>query len=125
MFFNLIQVAIGGAIGSVLRFLVNVGALRAFGAAYPAGTLAVNVVGSFAMGVLAEGLARRGAMHLAPLLMTGVLGGFTTFSAFSLDTLVLWERGQTAAALGYVALSLVLSIAALWAGLVLARGILA
>lgn len=122
---NLIQVAIGGAAGSMLRYLVVLGAVRLFGPGFPLGTLAVNLLGSFVMGLLAGVLAGRGAMHLAPLLLTGLLGGFTTFSAFSLDTVGLWERGQGTMALLYVLLSVILSLAALWAGLVLARGELA
>lgn len=122
---NLIQVAIGGAAGSMLRYLVTLGAARLFGPGFPVGTFAVNLLGSFVMGLLVGVLTGRGALHLAPLLLTGVLGGFTTFSAFSLDTVVLWERGQTGTALLYVLLSVVLSLAALWAGLVLARGELA
>ena len=114
-------VAAGGALGAVMRFLV----VHAFGriTGFPLGTLAVNVAGSFAMGVLAVVLMERagGAGRLAPFLMTGILGGFTTFSAFSLDTLALVERGRGAEAALYVALSVGLSVGALWAGLLLAR----
>ena len=123
MFQSILQVALGGAIGSVLRYLTNVGAKQVFGPGYPYGTLIVNIVGSFVMGFLVVFLARRGGNHLAPLLMTGVLGGFTTFSAFSLDTLTIWERGESASAFLYVAASVLLSLAAIVAGLALARGI--
>jgi CrcB protein len=75
------------------------------------------------MGLLVVFLARKGGNHLAPLLMTGILGGFTTFSAFSLDTLTLWERGDQVAALAYVAASVLLSLAAIIAGLALARSL--
>jgi len=123
MFQSILQVALGGAIGSVLRYLTNVGAKQVLGPGYPYGTLIVNIVGSFVMGFLVVFLARRGGNHLAPLLMTGVLGGFTTFSAFSLDTLTIWERGESASAFLYVAASVLLSLAAIVAGLALARGI--
>ena len=94
---NFLQVAIGGALGSMARYGVNILAGRV--TALPLGTLIVNLTGCFAMGLLAAALAFRGGQHLAPLLLTGVLGGFTTFSAFSLDTLALWERGATGLAL--------------------------
>ncbi len=121
MITTLFQVALGGAIGAALRYLTNVSALRLFGTGFPVATLVVNVVGSFLMGVLVVVLARKGGNHLAPFLMTGILGGFTTFSAFSLDALTLWERGQAASAFTYVAASVLLSLAAIAAGLALAR----
>ena len=123
MIMTLLQVAAGGAIGAVLRFVVNVGAGRMFGPGLPMGTVIVNVLGSFAMGVLVILLARKGGNHLAPFLMTGVLGGFTTFSAFSLDALTLWERGQGMAAAIYVLGSVLLSLAGIVAGLTLARSL--
>ena len=107
----LLQVAIGGAIGSVLRF----GAISLAGA--PLATVIVNALGSFAMGVLFVMLPIR----LAPLFMTGVLGGFTTFSAFSLDALRLYQSGQTAQAALYVAASVLLSLLAVAAGAALAQ----
>ena len=115
-------VALGGAAGSAMRHLVTLAALRAFGPGFPAGTMVVNVAGSFLMGMLAVLLAGAGG-RLPPLLMTGVLGGFTTFSAFSLDAVALWERGATVAAGGYVLGSVILSVAALVLGMVLARGL--
>ena len=121
MITTLFQVALGGAIGAALRYLTNVSALRLFGPGFPVATLIVNVAGSFLMGVLVVVLARKGGNHLAPFLMTGILGGFTTFSAFSLDALTLWERGQTLTAFTYVAASVILSLAAIAAGLALAR----
>jgi CrcB protein len=124
MFLTLSQVALGGAIGASLRYLTNVGALRLFGQGFPMGTLFVNVLGSFVMGVLVVVLAKKGGTHLAPLLMTGILGGFTTFSAFSLDALTLWERGQHSLAFGYVAASVILSLAAIAAGLFVARNLI-
>ena len=120
---NFLQVAVGGAVGATARYGVTILAGRL--TTLPLGTLAVNVTGCFAMGLLAAGLAFRGGQHLAPLLLTGVLGGFTTFSAFSLDTLTLWERGAAALALGYVAASVLLSLMAVTAGLALGRGIFA
>lgn len=124
MFLTLSQVALGGAIGASLRYLTNVGAMRLFGPGFPFGTLIANVLGSFVMGVIVVMLAKKGGNHLAPFLMTGILGGFTTFSAFSLDALTLWERGATLAALGYVAGSVILSLAAIAAGLYVARTLL-
>ncbi len=123
MFWTLLQVAIGGALGAVARYLTGLGAVRIMGAAFPYGTLSVNVVGSFAMGVLAVLLMAKGGARFSPVLMTGLLGGFTTFSAFSLEAVSLWERGAVGAAAVYVTASVVLSIAALLAGLALARGL--
>jgi len=125
MFYTLLQVALGGAIGSMLRYLTNVGSMRLIGPGYPSGTLIVNILGSFAMGVLVVVLAQKGGMRHAPLLMTGLLGGFTTFSAFSLDAVTLYERGQAATAAGYVAGSVVASLLALVAGIYLTRTVLA
>jgi fluoride exporter len=120
---QLLLVAAGGAIGATLRHLTNVAAFRIAGPAFPWGTVAVNLVGCFAMGVFIEFLARRlgGSMDLRLFVATGILGGFTTFSAFSLDFAVLVERGAMAVAFGYAALSVVGSLAALFAGLALAR----
>jgi fluoride exporter len=110
-------VALGGAIGSVLRYL-TVLAVSA-----PLGTFIVNVAGSFLIGMLYILIGSRAP--LAPLLMTGILGGFTTFSAFSLDTLSLWEKGQPLTALTYVMATVLLSLAAVMAGAFFARGIAA
>lgn len=122
---TVISVALGGALGASLRWLFTGWAMRVFGTGFPWGTFGVNVIGSFIMGVAAVVMMERfpGAWgRLAPFLMTGVLGGFTTFSAFSLDALHLMERGRLLAAGGYVAGSVALSILALFAGLALARG---
>ena len=124
MMMTFLSVALGGAIGASARFAVNLAAARLFVMGFPVGTLCVNVLGSFAMGVLAVLLLDR-ASPLAPFLLTGVLGGFTTFSAFSLDTLMLWERGQPGLALVYVILSVAASLLAVFAGLALGRSILA
>lgn len=116
---TLIYVALGGAIGAALRYLVVSAAV------FPLGTLAVNVAGSFVMGgVFAAVLAGPWQPRLAAFVMTGVLGGFTTFSAFSLDVLKLVEDGRIAAGAAYVLGSVVLSIAACFAGLTLMRGVL-
>ena len=121
-----LQVALGGALGAVLRYQTGGAVARWLGpsaaAAFPWATLAVNVTGSFAMGLLAGCLARHdGAEGWRLLLGVGLLGGFTTFSAFSLDALTLWQRGETGQAALYVALSVVLSLAAAVAGLWLSR----
>ncbi|MDT1060430.1 fluoride efflux transporter CrcB [Paracoccus sp. CPCC 101403] len=116
-----LQVALGGALGSMARYGVNILAGR-ITAGFPLGTLTVNIVGCFVMGLLASVIAQRGGQHLAPLLLTGVLGGFTTFSAFALDTLVLWERGATVTAAGYVLASVLISLLAVTAGLAVGRG---
>jgi len=120
---NLIQVAIGGALGASGRYLVGVATLRYLGSGFPWATMAVNIIGSFVMGVMVVTLAHLSANRLAPLLMTGLLGGFTTFSAFSLDAVTLWERGATGQAVGYVAASVILSLAALVTGLLMARAL--
>lgn len=125
MLSTLAQVALGGAIGASGRYLTGVAAIRLMGPGFPWGTLAVNVLGSFAMGVLVVTLGHLSANRLAPLLMTGVLGGFTTFSAFSLDALTIWERGQQGLAATYVVASVGLSLAAIVAGLWMARGVMA
>jgi CrcB protein len=121
----LLLVVAGGGIGAGMRHLVNMAALRLLGPAFPWGTVAVNLLGGLLMGLLIGTLARHepagGANHIRLFLATGVLGGFTTFSAFSLDAVVLWERGAELAAAGYVLGSVVGAIAALMAGLALAR----
>lgn len=120
-----LQVAVGGAIGSCLRFSVVLLAQRWTAPGFPVGVLGVNIVGSFLMGLAVVILAQRGTGQMSPLVMTGLLGGFTTFSAFSLEAFTLWERGQAMAALGYVGLSVGLSIGALILGVWLARGFFA
>ena len=117
-------VALGGAIGAACRYLMGVGVMRLTGPAdFPVAVLSVNVIGSFLMGVFVVAAAQKGLTHLSPFIMTGILGGFTTFSAFSLEAVTLMERGQIAAAGAYVALSVVLSIGGLMLGLWIARGI--
>jgi CrcB protein len=113
----LLLVAIGGAIGSAARFAISVLALHAFGAAFPWGTLAVNIIGSAAIGVAAAS-GMEGQLRL--LVVTGFLGGFTTFSAFSLETGVLFGRSPWLAAL-YVTASVALGLAAFALAWMLAR----
>ena len=126
----LLLACLGGAIGSGARYLLNVACQRAFGPRFPWSTLIANVSGCLVMGVLAGWLASRTAGAapdtnvLRVFLATGILGGFTTFSAFSLDFATLVERGDMGAALGYVTASVAVSLAAVFAGLVLARGVL-
>ncbi len=121
---TLLSVALGGALGASLRFGVGAWALRVFGPGFPVGTMLVNVLGSLVMGLAAVAMLHRfpgiwGAY--APFVMTGVLGGFTTFSAFSLDAFNLIESGRMSSAIFYVAGSVALSIGALFAGLTLGR----
>ncbi|ESR26544.1 fluoride efflux transporter CrcB [Lutibaculum baratangense] len=124
---HFLLVAAGGAIGASGRHAVGLMTLRLFGPGFPYGTLLVNILGSFAMGVLIGALALKAdaSQGLRLFLATGLLGGFTTFSAFSLDALSLWERGAHGAALLYVGLSVALSLAAVVAGLSLVRSIVA
>lgn len=118
--------ATGGALGAGTRFLVNVGFAQLFGASFPWATLTVNVVGSFLMGVLVVVVQPLlgGSAVWRTFLATGVLGGFTTFSAFSLDAVELVERRQPMLAAVYVAASVGLSIVALMAGLATAKATL-
>lgn len=125
MILTLVQVALGGALGACCRYLTNVGMKALMGIGFPWGTLTANVVGSFLMGALVIVLERKGGTHLVPLVMTGFLGGFTTFSAFSLDAVFLMEEGRTAVALAYMTASVLVSVGALVAGLALARGLVA
>ncbi len=122
---RLLIVAAGGALGAVARYGVGVWARRLLPTAqWPWATLTVNVVGGLLMGLLAGWLAFRGGAHSESLRLfaaVGVLGGFTTFSAFSLEAALMIERRQLAMAGGYVAASVVLSIAALFIGLMVAR----
>lgn len=119
-----LAVAIGGGVGSVFRYYAVLAATALFGASFPFGTLFVNVAGSLVMGVLTELMALKwqAGPDMRAFLMTGVLGGFTTFSAFSLDVLKMAESGQGTLAAVYVALSVFLSIVAIFAGVFLARG---
>lgn len=118
-------VALGGALGALLRYLGVAGVMRAFGGGFPYGTLAVNVIGSLVMGVgAAIILEKTGGGRLWAFLMTGVCGGFTTFSAFSLDAVFLMERGRGLAAAAYVGGSVAASIGALALGLWFGRAMI-
>jgi CrcB protein len=114
---------LGGGLGAALRHGINLAAAHLFGTAFPYGTLAVNVIGSLAMGLIAAWFAFKGdaSQHWRLFFTTGVLGGFTTFSAFSLDVALLYERGQTGLAALYVIASVAVSIAGLFTGLALVR----
>ena len=123
----LLLATVGGAIGAGARHLVNVGFARLFGTDFPWSTLVINIVGSLLMGVVVTAVALRfdGSPELRTFLATGILGGFTTFSAFSLDAHILMSRGDTTAALLYVAASVLLSILGLYVGLLFTRQVLA
>ena len=116
-------VFLGAGLGGALRHGVNVAAGRMFGLGFPYGTLIVNIAGSFLMGLLAGYFAFRPGVdqHLRLFLTTGILGGFTTFSAFSLDAALLIERHSYGAAAGYMAGSVAASVAALFLGLAMVR----
>jgi CrcB protein len=122
---NLLLVMLGGAFGSGARYLTGRATLDWFGPGYPWGTLAVNLIGGFLMGVLVGTLARigQGGEQWRVLIGVGVLGGFTTFSAFSLDAMVMIERGDWIPMLGYALVSVVGSITALAIGLQLTRAL--
>ncbi|BBB96785.1 camphor resistance protein CrcB [Bradyrhizobium elkanii USDA 61] len=113
----------GGGLGATLRQLINVTCARCIGTAFPYGTFIINITGSTVMGLIAGYLAFRGdaSQPWRLFLMTGILGGYTTFSAFSLDTALLYERGELGLAVLYVAGSVALSIAGLFAGLAIVR----
>lgn len=121
----LVAIAAGGAFGALGRHFVNVLALAWFGTAFPWGTLTVNIVGSFLMGVFVElsALAWSPGPALRAMLTVGMLGAFTTFSTFSLETALLYERGQLGLSALYVLSSVALSVAGLFAGLALIRAI--
>jgi CrcB protein len=119
-------VALGGAIGAACRYLFGVAMFRLTGPAeFPLAIISVNVIGSILMGAFVVFAAQKGLTHLSPFVMTGLLGGFTTFSAFSLEAVTLMERGQIATAGIYVAVSVCLSIGGLMLGLWIARGVFA
>ncbi len=123
---ELLLVGVGGAIGSVVRYLVGIAIIRVMGVAFPFNTLFVNVVGSFIMGVVIAALVK---LDLPPAYATqvrlfvavGLLGGFTTFSSFSADVATLWERASYAECALYVAASVTLSIVSVFLGLYLVR----
>jgi fluoride exporter len=116
-------VFIGGGLGASLRHAVNLMSARGLGTAFPYGTFIINITGSIVMGLIAGYLALKGeaSQPWRLFLMTGILGGYTTFSAFSLDTALLYERGEVGLAVFYVVGSVVISIVGLFAGLALVR----
>ena len=118
-----LAIALGGAVGALSRHYMAAAVSRAFGLGFPYGTLTVNVVGCFLMGLLVEALALRFSItpEARGFLAVGLLGGFTTFSAFSLEVALLYERGQLLLAALYVVASVVLSVAALFGGLAVGR----
>lgn len=122
---TVLQIAIGGGLGAAMRYGSVQGAVRVLGFGAPVGVFAVNVVGSLVMGLFAVWfLERAGDVRFAPFIMTGVLGGFTTFSAFSLDAILLWEQGRSGVAMVYVLGSVLGAIAALFAGMIIMRAVL-
>jgi CrcB protein len=124
---NTLLVFIGGGLGAAARHGVNVGAARLLGFGFPWGTVIVNIAGSLAMGLLAAWFAFKAdpgwTQHTRLLMTTGFLGGFTTFSAFSLDAALMWERGDAGQAAIYVLASVLLSILGLFAGFALVRAV--
>jgi CrcB protein len=122
---NYLIVFLGAGLGGALRHGVNVAALRLLGANFPWGTLAINVAGSFVMGLVAEYFALKSGLSAQwrLFLTTGILGGFTTFSAFSLEVALLYERGELMSAGLYMLGSVVLAVLGLFAGLYVIRSI--
>ncbi|MFO1012463.1 MAG: fluoride efflux transporter CrcB [Caulobacteraceae bacterium] len=121
---RILLVALGGAVGSVARYLTGVQAMRLFGAAWPVGTFTVNIMGGLLMGVITAWLAHRGEAHQENwrlLLAVGAMGGFTTFSAFSLEVALMLQRRDYLAAFIYVFASVTISIIALFGGMALGR----
>ncbi len=125
MITTIVSVAIGGSLGAVTRYGVNQGAVQVFGHGFPWGTIIVNVLGSFLMGVMIAKFSMMDHVshEMKTMLTTGFLGAFTTFSTFSLDFVTMWERGELAQAALYMMGSVVLSIAALFLALWIMRGI--
>lgn len=120
---HILYIAIGGAVGSVLRYLVSIGIHALLGRGFPYGTLTVNVLGSFAMGILYIVLVERlsESAELRALLLIGLLGAFTTFSAFSIETFNLLEGGEIMKAALNVLLSVIICLLAVWTGIILGR----
>lgn len=123
MLLNVSLVALGGAIGSSLRYLFGFAVSKALPMSFPLGILPVNIIGSFLMGLFVVAAHHKGYTQANLFVMTGLLGGFTTFSAFSLESVTLLERGAFGQAALYIGLSVGLSILGLMAGLAIARGL--
>ena len=122
---NIFLVALGGALGSVARYFVSLWSVRLAGPSFPWGTLTVNIVGAFLIGLMVETIARRfdASAEMRLFLVTGILGGFTTWSSFTLDAVALFERGDLGLSALYLGGSLVVSFAAVFAGLALGRAL--
>ena len=122
----ILVVGAGGALGAIVRYLIFVLATRLFGLNFPYGTLIVNIAGALMLGILIEALALRWdvSAELRLFMVVGFLGAFTTFSAFSMDTVVLYERGRLDLCALYVSASIVLSVGALFLGMIASRGML-
>lgn len=121
-------VFLGAGLGGTMRHGVNRAAAMLFGTHFPAGTFCVNIIGSLLMGLLAGWFAFRGEatnQALRLFLTTGLLGGFTTFSAFSLDATLMWQRGDGGLTIAYIFGSVILSMVGVFAGLAVMRGLLA
>ncbi len=118
------MIGLGGALGAIARHGVNMGTVQLFGHGYPYGTLIVNILGSFLMGILIVKFSQmtQVSQEVRMLTVTGFLGAFTTFSTFSLDVITLWERGEMLHALGYILISVICSVLALGAAFYLMRG---
>ena len=122
---TLAQVALGGAIGASARWGLDRWITHIAGPGFPLGVMFCNVIGSLLMGLFIVTAAHKGLTQLSPLIATGLLGGFTTFSAFSLEAVNLMERGEATQALAYVGLSVGASLGGLYAGMMIARGLFA
>lgn len=124
---TMVMIFIGAGIGGVLRNAVNMLAMRLFGMHFPIGTMAINIIGSFVIGLVAGWLTFRAewawSYHARVFVITGILGGFTTFSSFSLDTAMLIERGEMGLAALYVGGSVALSLVAVFGGLAIMRAL--
>ncbi|SEN12034.1 fluoride efflux transporter CrcB [Palleronia pelagia] len=125
MLTTLLQVMAGGALGAGLRWGWGLGISRMVGPGFPLPILTANVFGSFLMGLFVVMAANRGLGHFGPFVQVGLLGGFTTFSSFSLEAVTLMERGEAGQAAAYILLSVGASIGGLFLGLTLGRGIFA
>lgn len=125
-FLSLVLVFVGGGLGSMARHLTGRASLALFGPSFPYGTLGINVLGSFAMGVVAGWFALRGHadQSVRLFLTTGIIGGFTTYSTFSLETALLWERGDVLSVMFYVGGTLLLGFVGIFGGLALVRAAL-
>ncbi len=122
---QIVVIMFGGAFGALARYMLTLKVAEKFGTNYPYGTLSINIIGSFAMGLLAILLVERFALD--PLLKLGILvgflGAFTTFSSFSIETLSLFEQGQQLKALGYILSSVIFSVFAVWMGVLLGKAL--